>query len=459
MAMHNFSYTPLLRMLALCAAVALLMAPRASAQKHIQDMDDKVDSIYMQSGARYIHEWNRLITDVMIDDGWSPPIATRYYAYANVAAFQAAMPGFPMCRSLEGQLAGLKDVPKPDLKQTYDWRVSAIAAYQKITKKLLARSYRSDSLYALHMQQIAATGVPADVIDRSKLFGESVGDHIIKWLMTDGYVNITARSRYVIPKGTGMWEPTEPDFKEPADPFWNTMRPMTLTTAGQFPPDPPAKFSANPKSEFHRNANEVFQTGKNLTDEQRTIALYWNDNPITTRHYGHLMYTVRWMTPPGHWINITREVSEKKGLGMIESLEAYTLVSIAVYDGFISCWTEKYHSNVIRPISYIHRYMDSTWEPLIQTPPFPEHSSGHSTISAAAATILTHLLGEFSFTDSTTLLIGFQPRTFKNFMEAAREAGMSRLYGGIHYRTGNQAGTKNGVQVGEWVFQKVHTRI
>jgi membrane-associated phospholipid phosphatase len=148
-----------------------------------------------------------------------------------------------------------------------------------------------------------------------------------------------------------------------------------------------------------------------------------------------------------------------KDLPMIEALEVYSLVSIAMYDGFISCWHEKFRSNVIRPITYIKRYIDSSWQPLIQTPPFPEHTSGHSSISAAAATVLTKMLGEFPFEDSTSTPIGLPTRKFSSFRAAAAEAAMSRLYGGIHYRRGNDAGTKNGTKVGEYVVEKVRTRI
>jgi hypothetical protein len=111
---------------------------------------------------------------------------------------------------------------------------------------------------------------------------------------------------------------------------------------------------------------------------------------------------------------------------------------------------------MIRPESYINQYIDAEWVPLIQTPPFPEHSSGHSTISAAAATALTFAFGDnISFTDSTEVEFGIEPRTFKSFNQAADEVGMSRLFGGIHYRTGNVAGLKNGREIGKYICEKL----
>jgi PAP2 superfamily len=324
----------------------------------------------------------------------------------------------------------------------------------------LFRGHRADSLYNEHLAEITRQGVAQDVIDRSKAYGDAVGAHVIGWMKGDGYVRITAMSRYVIPKGRGLWEPTEPDFKDPADPFWgDTMRTLTLATSGQFPCIKPHPFSDARNSEFYKQVQHVYEVSQNLTDEQRTIALYWNDNPVYSAHRGHMMYTIRWMTPPGHWINITAIAAKMKKLGMMESLETYTMVSLAMFDGFISCWHEKYRSNVMRPVTYIKRYIDSTWQPLIQTPPFPEHTSGHSTISAAAATVLTKLLGEFEFTDDTSTPLGFEPRTFKNFLEAAQEASMSRVYGGIHYVRGCDGGNRNGREIGAHVLEKVRTRM
>lgn len=434
----------------LCGVFALAFAVEASAQP---------TDIY-KNGARYIHEWNRALTDIMIDDGWTPPIATRHYANANVAAYQAALPGFPECRSLEGQLNGLKDLPKPDLSKPYDWRVAAIAAYRVIATDRLFRSQRADSVYRAQIAEINAAGAAADVVERSAKYGESVGMAVRDWMRGDGYIKITAISRYVIPKGRGLWEPTEPDFKDPADPFWGTMmRTMALPKSDFIPCDGPNRFDTERKSAFYKEAHDVYEMGRNLTDEQQLIANYWNDNPVVTRHRGHIVYTERWMTPPGHWINITGVTARMKDLGMMQALETYTLVSIAMYDGFISCWHEKYRSNVIRPVTYIHRYFDSTWRPFIQTPPFPEHTSGHSTISAAAATVLTKLLGEFEFTDNTSTPLGLPTRTFKTFMNAAEEAGMSRLYGGIHYMRANLGGRKNGIAVAEYVLRMVRTRV
>ena len=411
-----------------------------------------------KSASALVHKWNRHLTDIMVDEIRTPCNISRVYAYFNIAGYEAALPGFPKCRSLAGQIRNLPEMPKPEAGKQYDWRVSMLTAYKIIGDQLTFTPVRIDSMYDADIAAITAEGVSAEVVARSRAFGESVAQRMLQRSKTDGYVRNIARERYVIPKGPGLWQPTAPDFKDPVDPFWRDVTPWSLAAPDQYRPDPPAKFSTNPKSEFYKYAHEVYTIGNNLNDSQRMIAKFWDCNPIHSFHHGHVMFTTRQISPAGHWINITKIACSNKGTDMMESLEAYALVSTAIADGFISCWTEKYRSNVIRPITYIQKYIDSTWNPLIQTPPFPEHSSGHSTISAAAATMLTHLFGETPFDDDTEVYLDFPVRHFNNFMEAAREAAMSRLLGGIHYRRGNESGTANGIKVGNHVWGTLRTR-
>ncbi len=438
----------------LCVLFASICAFGGSAARA-----DDAGTLLYRDAARYIHAWNRQMTNVIVDDSRTPCVISRIYAYANVAAYESAAPGFPACRSLSGQLNGLRDVPAPDMSQRYDWRVTAIAAYKTVCEKMIFRFHRTDSLYDEQMKEIAATGVPADVMERSKAYGMSVGGHVLAWSGGDGYNNIIAGTRYVIPKGPGLWEPTPPDFVQPVDPFWSTIRPFTLRKADQFKPEDPLPFSTEPGSPFYQQVYEVYKVGVELTNDQALVARFWDCNPIHSHHFGHLHFNTRQISPGGHWINITRIACDSNRSDMMASLEAYTLVSLALADGFISSWTEKYRSNVIRPVTYINRYIDSTWKPLIQTPPFPEYISGHSTISAAAAHILTRLFGEMRYEDDSEIYLGLPVRPFNTFMDAALEAGLSRLYGGIHYSRSLDMGTKNGTQVAEHIWTTVRTRI
>jgi hypothetical protein len=174
---------------------------------------------------------------------------------------------------------------------------------------------------------------------------------------------------------------------------------------------------------------------------------------------GHLMFATKKVTPGGHWMGIVGLASRKANLDMMATAEAYVLTSIALFDGFISCWDEKYRSNLCRPETYINQYIDPEWTPALQTPPFPEHTSGHSVISTASALVLTRLFGEnFEFADSTEVEYGLPVRSFKSFREAAQEAAISRHYGGIHYKAGIENGVDQGRRVGEHILLKISTR-
>ena len=157
-------------------------------------------------------------------------------------------------------------------------------------------------------------------------------------------------------------------------------------------------------------------------------------------------------------MGIVGQACRKANSNMMETAEAYTLTSIGLFDAFITCWDEKYRSNLCRPETYINQYIDPDWIPALQTPPFPEHTSGHSVISTASSLILTHLFGEnFAFVDSTEVPYGMPVRSFKSFKEAAAEAAVSRHYGGIHFRPAIEYGVVQGQKVGEHILANVVT--
>ena len=199
--------------------------------------------------------------------------------------------------------------------------------------------------------------------------------------------------------------------------------------------------------------------GTTLTTEQRAIAAFWDCNPFVMHVQGHTMFATKKMSPGGHWMGIARMASHKANADIVRASEAYARTSIALADAFLSVWAEKYRSNVIRPETMINQYLDESWQPLLQTPPFPEYTSGHSGISTAAAVVLTQLFGnDFPFADSTEVEYGLPVRSYTSFEAAANEAAISRLYGGIHYRRAVEQGQIQGRKVGELVLRKVTTR-
>jgi hypothetical protein len=174
---------------------------------------------------------------------------------------------------------------------------------------------------------------------------------------------------------------------------------------------------------------------------------------------GHTMFATKKITPGGHWMGIVGIAARQAKADVMQSADAYARTSIALADGFISSWDEKFRSNAVRPETVINKYLDESWEPLLQTPPFPEYTSGHSVISTAAAVVLTDQFGpHVVFADSTEMPYGLPPRTFTSFEQAAAEAALSRLYGGIHYRRSIEQGIVQGRKVGELAVARLKTR-
>jgi hypothetical protein len=290
-------------------------------------------------------------------------------------------------------------------------------------------------------------------------YGDTVATHIIKWSGKDNYKQSRSFPKYSILEDPGTWKPTPPAYMDAIEPHWNKIRPFVLDSAGQFKPLPPTAFSIDKKSQFFKEAMEVYEMGKNLSDEQRNIASFWDCNPFVMNVKGHVMFATKKISPGGHWMNITNVACKKVNASFVQSADAYVRVALSLNEGFVSCWDEKYRSKVIRPETYINQYIDEDWVPLLQTPPFPEYTSGHSVISTAAAVALTRLFGEnFSFVDSTEIEFGMPSRTFTSFKAASEEAAISRMYGGIHYRPAVDQGVIEGNALANFIVEKVKTR-
>jgi hypothetical protein len=241
------------------------------------------------------------------------------------------------------------------------------------------------------------------------------------------------------------------------EPNWMKIRPILIDSAGQFLPKPPSKFSKDKNSEFYKLANEVYETSNNLNDEQKAIADFWDCNGFKVNVSGHVMFATKAMTPGGHWMGITGIVCSTQKADFDKTVFAYTGVSIAVNDAFIACWKTKFTYDLLRPETYINNYIDNVWKPYLQTPPFPEYTSGHSIISSASAMILTKMFGDNTpFVDNTERAWGWPDRNYDNVKQAANEAALSRIYGGIHFREGMEEGIIEGEKIGELVFSKLN---
>jgi len=231
---------------------------------------------------------------------------------------------------------------------------------------------------------------------------------------------------------------------------------MLIDSSNQFKPKPLIPFSKDTTSKFYKGVKEAYDISKHLTPEQINIALFWDCNPFAITTSGHMAIGYKKISPGGHWMHITGLVTQQAHLSFDKSVVALALVGSTLMDAFISCWEEKYDSNRIRPETYIDRYIDVKWQPVLQTPPFPEYTSGHAVISNAAAEVLTYLMGDnFTYNDNTEIPFGSGQRAFKSFRAAAAEASMSRFYGGIHYMESITNGNVQGVAVGNNVISKI----
>ncbi|MGH2660679.1 MAG: vanadium-dependent haloperoxidase [Actinomycetota bacterium] len=390
-------------------------------------------------------EWFDLALDLVRGtSGFSPPVASRAFGYAGVTLYEALVPGMPGYRSLARKLNDLGAAPGPS-DPAHHWPTVANAAIASILRSLFPTmtSENKGAVDALEesFAQGFRTTVPPGIYRRSVARGRSVAGHIFEWSKADGghegYLhNFPA---YTLPVGPGLWVPTPPGFLPALQPFWGSNRPFTLASGSQCDPGSPLPYSEEPSSAFYAETIECYEVVANLSPEQRAIALFWSDDPGLT------------VGPPGHSVSILTQVLRGGGFSLDVAAEAYARLGIAVADAFIACWNTKYRYNLLRPVTYIQRQIDPAWSPPLVTPPFPEYTSGHSVQSAASAQVLTDLFGDVAFTDHTHDDRGLAPRSFNSFFEAAEEAAVSRLYGGIHFRTAIALGLEQGRCIGHHV--------
>jgi hypothetical protein len=398
---------------------------------------------------------NHKLNYVVIYDIFSPPVGARVFAYANLAAYEVLAKDGKHLSSLEGRVKGLDNIPDPPANAKIDYPFASLIALVNVGNYLTfsgdTMKMLSDSIKLLAKN----AGMPDDMYLNSINYGNQVADSVIAWTKTDNYAQ-TRGSSFAISNIEGHWTPTPPGYFSAVEPLWQTVRCMAMDSANMFPPPPPPAFSTDTASEFYKMAKDVMHTVNTLDSTKKWIANFWDCNSFKLHVEGHAMYATKAMTPGGHWMEIVGTISKNNNADFYKTASAYTGVSIAIYDGFICCWFTKYKFDVIRPETYINRYIDQSWMPYLQTPPFPEYNSAHSTISAAAATVLGQIYkNNTAFKDSSERDWGWPDRSFKNSDEAAVEVSYSRLYGGIHYRSSVTTAYAQGKKIGYLVMEKL----
>ncbi|MCE6990812.1 vanadium-dependent haloperoxidase [Dyadobacter sp. CY323] len=407
---------------------------------------------------KLFHETATYLTDVIIHDIFKPPVASRIYSYAFLAAYEALAPGYPDYQSLGGQLVKFNSPLKPDSTLEYCFALSSIKAFTTVGRTLTFSGNMWDDYEKGLFAKYQDMGIPDEVYQRSVAYGDSVAKHVLAYSAKDHYKEIRGY-RYTVTNAPGTWVPTPPAYADACEPMWNTVRTFALDSVTQFRCPPPAKYDLTKDSPFMKLAMEVYNTGNTLTDDQKATAYFWDDNAFVTNVVGHAMFANKKMTPAGHWLAIIKTVTTDKKYNLMQATEAYTLGALAIFDAFVSCWDEKYRSVRIRPETVINNNWAPEWRPFLETPAFPEYVSGHSTISAACGTVLTNLMGDnVAFTDTTEKKYGHGVKSFKSFKDAYWDASISRVYGGIHYRDGVEQGTYLGEKIGENIWKRAVTR-
>ncbi|GGE07309.1 vanadium-dependent haloperoxidase [Psychroflexus salis] len=399
-----------------------------------------------------------VLTEVMIHDIFSPPVASRIYVYPNIAAYETlnSNPKNSTYHSLTGQLTNFEALHLVPNSSEVNYNLAALIAYLDVAKELVFSGemilhYR-DSLYT-NWEKINKSE-----FEYSKDYGLEVSKQVIDWMQKDAYAETRTMQDYNIFNNTpSAWKPTPPAYMKGIEPNWNKLRPFTLDSASQFQPQAHPEFSMKLESLFYKELISVYNEVNRIREhgnesEEIAIARFWDCNPFVSVNKGHFMFAEKKITPGAHWVGICKIAANLTEADLRKTVFAHTKTSIAIADAFISCWDEKYRSNLVRPETLIVEFIDPDWTPILQTPPFPEYTSGHSVVSSAAAEVLTDIFGDkFTFLDNTELPYGLPVREFESFEHAASEAAISRMYGGIHYQSAVYEGKIQGVAIGKWV--------
>lgn len=444
--------------------ISLLIVFTACKEDHPIDIDD-TDTIHTPEIAL---QWNKFLLEIeRYTPGYRPTVSSRTMAYIGVTAYEAVIPGkSDHFRSIASQLPGLS-VPGISFGEKYNWELVLNAAYERAFQHYFetAPTEQQARMISLANSIYDKIGIEdfSEVRQRSISHGRRIADAVYDWSTRDdfghrGYLR-TIDPGYHPPLGQGLWQPTYPDYTPALTPRWGKVR--TFVADEDDKCDPPLPYSDNPNSQIYAQAletrNLVNRIKQGHNGEDRWIAEFWSDDcPIVT------------FTPAGRWISIGNQIIEGGHIDNMEkALYLYAKLGIALCDAGIRSWGEKFRFNYLRPIDYIRNVIqDSSWNTIMCpdgshyfTPPFPTYPSGHATFSAAAATVLSNIMGyNFSMTDrcheDRTEFKG-TPRSFNNFEEMCEENAYSRIPMGVHFRMDSEAGTKLGKKIGRKVNMEI----
>jgi PAP2 superfamily len=401
-----------------------------------------------------VHELNT----VVMGNNFGPIVASRNYLYASIAGYEVIAGGYPdKYNSLAGQLHGLGSVPKPESEKNIDYELAALLAFCKLGESVTFPEGSMKEYVDSLMNLAKDHGMPRDVINNSVAYADTVSAVIMDWSKHDNYAQTRGAPEYSVMDSPGRWVPTPPAYAPAMEPHWSSIRNLVIDSVTEFSPPPPYKFDiTNKKSPYYLEVKKIQNVVDSLTPEETHIADFWDDNPFKLNVSGHLMFGTKKFSPGGHWMGIAGIAAIKSGSDFSTAVCGFAKTAIAEFDAFIQCWNFKYVYNTLRPETAINKYIDPNWKPHLQTPPFPEYTCGHCTISAAAAEALSSVYGDnFAYTDSTELEFGIADRSFTSFRNAAAETKVSRFYGGIHYKYCTDISAVMGRGIGELIAKRL----
>jgi hypothetical protein len=395
--------------------------------------------------ADVVYAWYKFIANVQRPANPQPVVILnlRNFAFIGVGLYEAVRPGNKGAESLSSRLYQMPAMPQADIwTNSYLWSESANAALASMFKLFLAGLSDADKASIDSMENANYNrfrlSTPDAVLVRSQAFGRAIATAIYNWSITDNF-NLSSVGYVPPPLTPSSWIPTPPAFAT-VGPFLKDSRPFLESSLTAIAP-PPVPFSEDKSSQFYQAAKEVYDIGKNLTAAQKATAEWWAD--AGGSGIG--------VPSPHHPISLITWVQENQKAKLWQAAEVYAKTGIAIKDGGIITFKTKYHYNLLRPVTYIKRLIDSTWTSYLPNPPYPEYTSGLAGFYSPLIQVLIREYGDIPVTDNAYDWRGLPARKYKSLSALLEEAAFSRIYAGIHYRFTQEVTIKYGKILGNEV--------
>lgn len=389
---------------------------------------------------------NSNLNEAIIQDGFSPPVASRIYAYVNLAAYEGYFYNSTKRLKLSGVLNGFEPhYKKPNSE--IDPEFVMFTAFSHTALELVYRDFIVEQKILTH-RSFYQSALKGKVFEASEELGKNIANEVLKYASGDLYKETRSYPLHKLAGVPGSWEPTPPYYGTAIEPYWGLIRPFLTVEKDSFSVEPNVPFDTLSSSDFYALNMQVYDMVNRSGEDEMEVAMYWDGDPMPAKRIKRVALTKRQLNPVGHWLALTTILCETTHQDEAFTVSTMLKASLATADAMIIGWKNKYEYDVIRPHTYINRYIDEHWNPVLATPLFPEYPSGHSVLAGACSGVLMGIFGDtVAFVDSSQMRFGFEPRSFGSISEAAEECAMSRIYGGVHYEPAVLTGVGSGRKV------------